>query len=74
MEGDVLELRVRLSAAYTEEIMVRWSTEPTYHVLVDRTYMSDYEAAEGELVFQPGVADLTGEVWLAQDNDDEPDE
>ncbi len=73
VEGDVLEFRVRLSAASTEEIRVRWFTATT-DLLDDRAHTSDYQAAEGELVFAPGVTELTGEVWLEQDDDDEPDE
>ncbi len=74
VEGDVLEFRVVLSAASTEEIRVRWYTAPAYHLLDDRAHRSDYQTTEGELVFAPGVTELTGEVWLEQDEDDEPDE
>ena len=74
VEGDVLEFRVVLSAASTEEIRVRWYTAPAYHLLDDRAHRSDYQTTEGELVFAPGVTELTGEVWLEQDEDEEPDE
>ncbi len=74
VEGDVLEFRVVLSAASTEEIRVRWYTAPAYHLLDDRAHRSDYQTTEGELVFKPGVTELTGEVWLEQDEDEEPDE
>ena len=74
VEGDVLEFRVALSAASTEEIRVRWYTAPAYHLLDDRAHRSDYQTTEGELVFKPGVTELTGEVWLEQDEDEEPDE
>ncbi len=74
VEGDVLEFRVALSAASTEEIRVRWYTAPAYHLLDDRAHRSDYQTTEGELVFAPGVTELTGEVWLEQDEDEEPDE
>ena len=74
VEGDVLEFRVVLSAAPTEEIRVRWYTAPAYHLLDDRAHRSDYQTTEGELVFAPGVTELTGEVWLEQDEDEEPDE
>ncbi len=74
VEGDVLEFRVALSAASTEEIRVQWYTAPAYHLLDDRAHRSDYQTTEGELVFKPGVTELTGEVWLEQDEDEEPDE
>ena len=74
VEGDVLEFRVRLSAVSTEVVRVRWFTAPAYHLLDDRAHMTDYQAAEGELVFAPGVTELMEEVWLVQDDDDEPDE
>ncbi len=74
VEGDVLEFRVVLSAASAEEIRVRWYAAPAYHLLDDRAHTSDYQTAEGELVFKPGVTVLTGEVWLEQDEDEEPDE
>ena len=74
VEGDVLEFRVVLSAAPTEEIRVRWYTAPAYHLLDDRAHRSDYQTTEGELVFKPGVTELTAEVWLEQDEDEEPDE
>ncbi len=74
VEGDVLEFRVVLSAASTEEIRIRWNTAPAYHLLDDRAHRSDYQYAEGELVFAPGVTELTGEVWLEYDDDEEPDE
>ncbi len=74
VEGDVLEFRVRLSEASTEEIRIRWNTAPAYHLLDDRAHMTDYQYAEGELVFAPGVTELTAEVWLEYDDDEEPDE
>ena len=73
-EGGVLTFTVRLSAASTEEITVRWYTAPAYDRPDDRAHRSDYQAAEGELAFAPGVTVLTGEVWLEQDEEDEPDE
>ena len=73
-EGEALTFRVRLSAASTEEIRVRWYAGVAYHVLDDRAGSTDYQAAEGELVFAPGVTELTAEVWLEQDDEDEPDE
>ena len=73
-EGGILPFRVRLSAASTEEIKVRWYTAPAYDRPDDRAHTSDYQASEGELVFPPGVTDLTAEVWLEQDDEDEPDE
>ena len=74
VEGDVLEFRVVLSAASTEEIRVRWYTAPAYHLLDDRAHRSDYQTTEGELVFAPGVTEMTAEVWLEYDDDEEPDE
>ncbi len=74
VEGDVLEFRVRLSEASTEEIRIRWNTAPAYHLLDDRAHMTDYQYTEGELVFAPGVTELTAEVWLEQDDGEEPDE
>ena len=74
VEGDVLEFRVRLSEASTEEIRIRWNTAPAYHLLDDRAHMTDYQYTEGELVFAPGVTELTAEVWLEQDDEEEPDE
>ncbi|MDE2884153.1 MAG: hypothetical protein OXO53_03510, partial [Chloroflexota bacterium] len=47
---------------------------PAYHLLDDRAHMTDYQYSEGELVFAPGVTELTAEVLLEQDNEDEPDE
>jgi len=73
-EGGVLTFRVRLSAASAEEIKIRWYTAPAYDRTDDRAHRSDYQAAEGELTFAPGVTELTGEVWLEQDEEDEPDE
>ena len=74
VEGDVLEFRVRLSEATAGEFRVSWYTAPAWHVLDNRAHRSDYTAAEGELVFAPGVTELTGEVWLEQDDEEEPDE
>ena len=74
VEGDVMEFRVRLSEASTEEIRIRWNTAPAYHLLDDRAHMTDYQYTEGELVFAPGVTELTAEVWLEYDDDEEPDE
>ena len=74
VEGEELVFRVLLSAASTEDIRVRWSTAPAYHLRNDRAHMSDYEAVEGELVFKPGVTEMTGSVWLTQDDKEEPDE
>ena len=74
VEGDVLVFRVLLSEASTEEVRVRWYTSPAYHLLDDRAHRSDYQASEGELVFAPGETELTAEVWLEQDDDEEPDE
>ncbi len=74
VEGDVLEFRVRLSEASTEEIRIRWNTAPAYHLLDDRAHMTDYQYTEGELVFAPGVTELMAEVWLEYDDDEEPDE
>ena len=73
-EGGVLTFTVRLSAASTEEITVRWYTAPAYDRPDDRAHRSDYQTAEGELAFAPGVTVLTGEVWLEQDEEDEPNE
>ena len=73
-EGEALTFRVRLSAAPAEEIRVRWYAGVAYHVLDDRARSTDYQAAEGELVFAPGVTELTAEVWLEHDDEDEPDE
>ncbi|MDE2837975.1 MAG: hypothetical protein OXL97_10790, partial [Chloroflexota bacterium] len=73
-EGGVLTFRVRLSAASTEEVRIRWYTAPAYDRVDDRAHRSDYQASEGELVFAPGVTELTAEVLLEQDSEDEPDE
>ncbi len=73
-EGGVLTFRVRLSAASTEEVRIRWYTAPAYDRVDDRAHRSDYQASEGELVFAAGVTELTAEVLLEQDNEDEPDE
>ena len=70
----MLEFRVRLSEATAGEFRVSWYTAPAWHVLDNRAHRSDYTAAEGELVFAPGVTELTGEVWLEQDDEEEPDE
>lgn len=53
---------------------MRWYTAPAYDRLDDQARQSDYQAAEGELVFAAGVTALTGEAWLEQDDSDEPDE
>ncbi len=74
VEGDVLEFRVRLSEASAEEISVRWYTAPAYHLPDNRASTSEYQSTEGEMVFEPGVTALTGEVWLEQDSGEEPDE
>ncbi|MYA51863.1 MAG: hypothetical protein F4Y25_14280, partial [Chloroflexi bacterium] len=73
-EGGVLTFRVRLSAASTEEVRIRWYTAPAYDRVDDRAHRSDYQASEGQLVFAPGVTELTAEVLLEQDDEDEPDE
>ena len=73
-EGGVLTFRVRLSAASTEEVRIRWYTAPAYDRVDDRAHRSDYQASEGELVFAAGVTELTAEVLLEQDDEDEPDE
>ena len=73
-EGSSLTFRARLSAASAEEITIKWYTAPAYDRPDNRAHASDYQSAEGELVFAPGVTELTAEVWLEQDDEDEPDE
>ncbi len=74
MEGDVVEFRILLSHALTEELEVIWNTGPAYH-LPDWAKKSDYQTMSGvTMVFEPGVTELTGVVWLKDDDEEEPDE
>ncbi len=72
-EGGVVEFRILLSHALTEEFEVTWYTGPAYH-MPDWANSSDYQTMAGVMVFEPGVTELTGEVWLEQDDKKEPDE
>ncbi len=74
MEGDVVEFRILLSHALTEEFEVTWLAGPAYHLRDDRSHSSDYQAMSGVMAFKPGVTALTGVVWLNDDSKDEPDE
>ncbi len=73
-EGDVVKFRIRLSHALTEEFEVTWLAGPAYHLRDDRAHSGDYQAMSGVMTFKPGVTALTGEVWLNDDSEDEPDE
>ncbi len=73
-EGDIVEFRILLSHALTEEFEVSWYAGTAYHLLDDRANSSEYQAMYGVMVFEPGVTALTGEVWLYDDSKDEPDE
>ncbi len=72
-EGDVVEFRILLSPALTEELEVSWSAGPAYH-LTDWAKKSDYQTMSGRMVFEPGVTEMTGVVWLKDDDEKEPDE
>ncbi len=74
MEGDVVEFRILLSHALTEEFEVRWFAGPAYHLLDDRAHSGDYQAMSEVMVFAPGETELTGVVWLNDDDKEEPDE
>ena len=63
-EGGYLEFTVRLSRAATEEILIRWNTATAWGVLDGRAHTNDYTGVYDEFVFEPGVTELTGEVWL----------
>ncbi len=73
-EGGVVEFRILLSHALTEEFEVNWYAGPAYHVLDNRAHSGDYQTMSGVMVFKPGVTALTGEVWLNDDSEEEPDE
>ncbi len=73
-EGGYLEFTVRLSRAATGEILVRWNTATAFGVLDGRARGDDYTGVYDEFVFEPGVTELTGEVWLEPDGEVEGDE
>ncbi len=73
-EGGYLEFTVRLSRAATGEILVRWNTATAFDVLDGRARRDDYTGVYDEFVFEPGVTELTGEVWLEHDGEAEGDE
>ncbi len=73
-EGGYLEFTVRLSRAATAEILVRWNTATAFDVLDGRARRDDYTGVYDEFVFEPGVTELTGEVWLEHDGEAEGDE
>ncbi len=73
-EGGYLEFTVRLSRAATGEILVRWNTATAWGVLDGRAHTNDYTGVYDELVFEPGVTELTGQVWLEPDGEAEGDE
>ncbi len=73
-EGGYLEFTVRLSRAATAEILVRWNTATAWGVPDGRAHSDDYTGVYDEFVFEPGVTELTGEVWLEPDGEAEGDE
>ena len=76
-EGTYLEFTVRLSRASTEEVVVQWSTATAPYDRArtgGRARSNDYAGAFDKFVFQPGVTELTGEVWLESDGAVEGDE
>ena len=73
-EGGYLEFTVRLSRAATGEILIRWNTATAWGVLDGRAHTNDYTGVYDEFVFEPGVTELTGEVWLEPDGEVEGDE
>ena len=73
-EGTYLEFIVRLSRASTEEVVVNWNTATAYDKRDGRAHSYDYGGAFDKFVFQPGVPELTGEVWLESDGEVEGDE
>ncbi len=73
-EGGYLDFTVRLSRAATGEIRVRWNTTTAWGVLDGRAHTNDYTGVYDEFVFEPGVTELTGEVWLEPDGEVEGDE
>ncbi len=76
-EGSYLEFTVRLSRVSTEEVVVNWNTATAPY---DRTRTegrarsSDYSGVQDQFVFNPGVTELTGQVWLESDGEVEGDE
>ncbi len=73
-EGDVVEFRILLSNALTEEFEVNWYAGPASALLENRAHSSDYQTMSGTMVFEPGETALTGVVWLKDDDEEEPDE
>ncbi len=76
-EGGYLEFTVRLSRASTEEVVVNWNTATAPYDKIKtgrRARSSDYSGTYDKFVFQPGVTELTGEVWLESDGEVEGDE
>ena len=73
-EGGYLEFTVRLSEASTEKITVQWNTGTAWGE-DDRAHGGDdYEEVFDELVFAPGVTEMTAKVWLEADGEAEEDE
>ena len=74
-EGEELTFTVRLSEASTEEITVTWNTATAWDEDNRAHGGADYqEEFYSELVFAPGVTEMTGKVWLEEDAKAEEDE
>ncbi len=73
-EGDVVEFRIILSRALTEELEVSWNAGTAWHLRDNQAHSSDYWAMSGTMVFAPGTTEMTEEIWLKQDSHKEPDE
>ena len=73
-EGDVVEFRIILSKALTEELQVSWNAGTAWHLRDNQAHSSDYWAMSGTMVFAPGTTEMTEEIWLKQDDHKEPDE
>ena len=73
-EGDVVEFRIVLSRALTEELEVSWYAGTAWHLRDNQAHSSDYWAMSGTMVFAPGTTEMTEEIWLKQDDHKEPDE
>ena len=68
-------LRVTLSEASNEDVMVRWATlnsQSPDRARGGQGYAYDYWHARGEIVIRCGETSGTGAVWLNQDSRDEP--
>ena len=70
VEGDFIRFRVHLSEAPLGVVRAKWFTHPD-PIQVSET-STDYHHDSGEVVFEPGEQEKFVEVWLIEDNEDDP--